>query len=97
MQMQPVDLSPKTPAEDVVISFRLAPELGADTVASVEWKSCPSGLQFSAPQITDGNKSLEVTVSSGSDCTIYVISALVTLASGDVREPWVRMPVRKPK
>lgn len=94
MQMVPPDLSSKTPNETAHVKFRLAPALATDTVATAAWTSNPPGLTFTNPTTTDAAKSIEVDVGSGVASTIYTVSALVTLASGAVREAWARMPVQ---
>ena len=94
MQLVPADLSPKTPNETVHVKWKLSPALNTDTVASVVWSSNPPGLSFANPTTTDAAKSIEVDVGSGVASKIYTVSALVTLASGAVREAWARMPVQ---
>ena len=94
MQLIPADISPKTPNETVHLRYKLASGISADTVASVVWSSIPAGLSFANAAITDAAKTIEVDAGSGVAPTIYVVSAIVTLASGSVREAWVRMPVQ---
>ena len=94
MQLIPADLGSKTPGEIVHLKFKLIAAIGGDTVASVIWSSNPPGLSFANPAITDAAKTIEVDVGSGVAPTIYTVSALVTLASGGVREAWARMPVQ---
>ena len=94
MQMVPVDLSPKTPNETAHVKFKLAPALATDTIASATWSSNPGGLTFTNPAINDFGKTVEADVGGGSASQIYTVTATVVLASGNTREPWVRLPVQ---
>lgn len=97
MRLAMPSLPDKTPGEKVRVGFRLAPAIIADTVSGTPtWTSTPAGLTFGNLATTESAQTISADVSGGVDGQAYAISALVTLASGLVREPIAQIKVKAP-
>lgn len=62
-----------------------------DTISSADWSCDPSGLTISALPITDTTKSQALI--SSVNVGIFVVTAKLTLASGQVRKGQVQLEI----
>ena len=91
MKLTPSDMIPKTDRETVTARYDLSAKLGTDTIASVEMDCQPSGLTLGVPFA--GATDITFNVGGGMIGGVYTVSAICTLESGNVVEPWTILRV----
>ncbi len=97
MEMLPANLPDKLPLEKVDVYLQLANSIAPDTIAGLPvFASEPEGLVFSSASVIDSAQTAAVFVAGGEAGTNYVVSALCTLASGEIVQPVVSMRVISP-
>ncbi len=74
------------------IAVDLTPALDGATIAICTWSSTPDGLVFASDSITGGEVSVSIT---GRQTGQFVIEPEVTLSTGAVRIPWLRIKVKE--
>lgn len=95
--MVPQRLPAKTPSEMVSVYFQLAPHIGTDLITGVPiFSSDPPELLITYATVLDDGKTAAALVGGGEANTVYTVSALCTLVSGQVLQPVVALPVVEP-
>jgi hypothetical protein len=97
MEMTPSTLPDKLPLERVDVYLQLETAIAPDTIAGLPlFTSEPEGLVFTSAATIDNGKTAAAFVAGGEIGTTYVVSALCTLASGEIVQPVVSMRVISP-
>jgi len=94
MIMSPLSLHSKTPGEAVYVYLQLKPAIGSDTVSTTpQFTSDPPDLLFSMQGTTDAGQTATALVSGGIAGVNYTLSATCIMASGQILQPVVVLPV----
>jgi hypothetical protein len=97
MEMSPTTLPDKTPLEKIAIYLQLDTGISPLTIVSVPvFDSDPAGLVFSGASAIDDAMTAAAYVTGGDPGTVYAVSALCTLSSGEIVQPCVALPVVSP-
>lgn len=91
MRMTPSEFPPKTDRETVTAGFDMTVATTEDPIIDVVLDCDPGGLTLSTPIVTGGQ--IQWNISGGTIGATHTVSAICTLFSGNVIEPYARLRI----